>query len=483
MSYAPDLRPVEPKDDNGVLRAKRGDRVLGPCREKGRHHVPACKAAIAVDWADPVPQPSPDAVAMELPDQTVWLLHDDVLFEMPITFADAYQALRSAFILGGADAAASLLQAPCASAQEDLFSEAASSAEASGGIRRGSDYPTPQAVATDEAVSAARTLMEEAHEALLQRAEEHVEGATQLFREAALARLDAARDQIRKESNLYFGSASPFALDVLLRVATHDLNGPAEGLTSLRRALGPIQDQHRVIGELDGNRREIVAAQRGPEERNLPASERQRRAESLRKVDDDLEAARARLTEMVLVVGRQFPIAWKIWSRAHLDPKDASALERDILDALRSCTSANDELRRVIERDPDAVWKYPAVIEAALNAHSAPQFCLARAACGERMAAARAGQEAIGRMGLVTGAASLLVLIAGSIVASPIVVSVMVADSLLSVASAGEQYFEYVREAAAFGASLDPAQALGAEPNLASAALGIALDLFGAVPL
>jgi hypothetical protein len=418
-----------------------------------------------VDWRDPQPDEGRAGDVSSVQGRAVWVLDDGVVFELPLRYADAFELQRASFLIGGSAAMEATEKAAMAMTAERLtpLSKRFSEAEA----------VDPQTEAF--LVGIARGLLGVAARQIHEAVQAKLGTLKPFIQKRLLERLDDARAEILAEAKRYF-PASPNSPDVNMRSVQPDMAEFVAACTPLQRLKAQIDD---AVSE----QRAVLTASFligvGGMPLYNPEADRKINAEADR-LGNEFRRLRLSLNEDVIRVALDFPIAWKIWSRAPLAPDRRLELQALIFSVLKETSEANEQIAKQIERNPDSVWHYGVVVEEVLDLQQVPSLACVRVAARELCFSAGTGRELISNLTLATGIASLGVAVAGSVVAPPVAIAVLVADAALSVIDAFAEVEDYLRRSQAYQACLDPRKAIGVEPSLATAAFVIGMDIFGA---
>jgi hypothetical protein len=443
-------------------------------------------------WVEEPRDPDDPPADREQPLVIQQLRYGKHAFGVRTTLDDCFAAVRAVFITDGAKGIDALFAA------NDMVARA----YPTGGV--GVVPVSPLASLPREQHDTYR-LLDRSRGRVAELARRAVEATTPLACAAGQTRLAAAHQEIENELQRYFtGITGPSLLDVALdeRVSPNlfKLDTLTPDVTKLRtelRRCRPLVETARsthtrwtrqlIDAHLDARQEMIgvgtpAAAAAMLEGRVAElADERHPELPGLRAAADE---ARDRLDAHVAVAALEFPILWRIFSSPHAE--DTASLGGEMLDVLRATASANRSIARALRTDPERVWHYPSVVREALESAYVPRLSIAWMAAEEELVRV-AGPRLSSQLGLLTGLASMgtgaLALMFGTAAVSPpLLMAVLVADAVLALYDAFEDVIEYLRQADAAAAVLNPSRSLASEPNLFATVLSVALNLLSLLP-
>jgi hypothetical protein len=202
------------------------------------------------------------------------------------------------------------------------------------------------------------------------------------------------------------------------------------------------------------------------------------------------DAAMEALAMAVIAYGRQFPILFRIWNGTEL-PTEAQYLElgprarfawdklvfNQIWWTLEEAQKANSEVVAQLESDPEAVWKYPPAVSAALDQLGFGDRSIEARAAQERVSAALGRTPAWAKLCLVANAVEGVAFVAAA--APPVLLALACFSVVMGAAATLEEFVAESRKEAAFKAVLDPGKALCGEPDYSGVIVGVVFTMLG----
>lgn len=451
-------------------------------------------------WCPSPTTPSAEVLRMDSPGRFVWLAAEKPPrmaernaewcrpYQMECTFNAAYSEVLAAHLMGGATGRQELLDGPCADQKVELESRWLRGMTGDNGFKG------------ENARGLAQGLLADAHRQVKGQIDEFVtDRMTPRIREYGLDQLAQGRQAILAEARLYLGDRA--RVNTVLEVRREDVEAfvsPADAsITAARRqrlrsALLPVQ---ALGNRIDGRRAEAArhetnaALSVGRSPGQAPVERVLAQAESVRSEVGQLEVE---LAERLMGVGAEFPISWKTWRTAHLGSDEQSDHELlvGIVRALRRCYNANSALRRSLrprranghDAGGGGLWRYPFLVDAAMNEFGVPEFCFARRVAEDQVRIA-AGAGTFDFAANVISLAALAASLSAAVVppAAPIALALNGVDRITSALGGAEAYAQYLDASNAFDAFLAPSKAFGGAPDAVDAAMSVGFGVIGAV--
>jgi hypothetical protein len=196
--------------------------------------------------------------------------------------------------------------------------------------------------------------------------------------------------------------------------------------------------------------------------------------------DAAIEAKRA-VADYVMAAAAGYPILWRLYKSSDV-AAPAEDISREAIDVLQTAYKANLSLTKELGEDASLVWKFAPLVHQALTSPelALSPYSIPSTAADERLKG-EAGMRLAQSLGLAVGAARLGLAIGARlgavVIGGPVGVTLVLADAVLLIIDALQEYLAYQTQLSAFNAVLDPSLALASEPSWLSAAFVIASDL------
>lgn len=367
----------------------------------------------------------------------------------------------------------------------------------------------------DEVVRAARVVVD-----AFRKADEHLQAEIKNARtlieakakSIAMVRLEDARNEILAEATRYLRyprqpNIAPKDLleqDIKQSEVLMDVPGVAPLLGALRR----IQERSRALA---------VASQSFEEKRTAATDQFWLEGLlTLRNIigdfsDEEMERlypgshggvdqAASDLALSLSVECRDFPILHRVWdspllssdvevvpsprgngtlvARTASGGRAIKEIKENIWHSLRKAWQANYELTEELDRDASLVWRYPPLIQEALNALSFDDPSVEFQAAQERMAKEE-GMSVASILAMIIGAIEMGAPLAAGPGAPEVMVALVVAGAALGTIDLVLEHLRLRSQEKAFNAVLDPSRALASEPGYTGFVVSIAFTLLG----
>ncbi len=214
---------------------------------------------------------------------------------------------------------------------------------------------------------------------------------------------------------------------------------------------------------------------------------------------DDVDQAASDLALSLSVECRDFPILHRVWSSPILPSEIRVAslrgeatlmaasgparrainqLKENIWQALRKAWEANKDITERLQSDASLVWRYPPVIQEALNVLSFDDPSVEFRAAQERMEKEE-DMSVAGMLATITGAMEIGAPLWAGPAAPEAMAALAVAGLALGAIDLAAEHLRLGDQGAAFNAVLDPSRSLASEPGYTGFVVGIAFTLLG----